>query len=354
MELKNSLSQLASRASQLKDKLMTEEATKNALIMPFLQALGYDVFNPLEVVPEMDCDINKKKGEKIDYAIIKDGEPIMVIECKHWQQDLDIHKAQLSRYFVATKAKFGILTNGIEYRVYTDLVNPNLMDEIPFLVFDIEHLRDSQIESIKKFSKEDFDIEKIMGSANELKYMTELKKLVKDIIENPTPDFVKSLAKNIYSGKFTENVLTQFSELVRKAAASYINDRIAERLNIAVKTAEEDQKQTDTQKVEIPGSKKQEIVTTQEEQEAYYTIKAILRAKVAGERVFMRDAMSYCAIILDDNNRKNICRLYFNNENNLRIEFVDADGNSERIHIDSIDEIYNYSDRLLSIVERYL
>ncbi|MDY2944009.1 MAG: type I restriction endonuclease [Paludibacteraceae bacterium] len=354
MELKNSLSQLASRASQLKDKLMTEEATKNALIMPFLQALGYDVFNPLEVVPEMDCDINKKKGEKIDYAIIKDGEPIIVIECKHWQQDLDIHKAQLSRYFVATKAKFGILTNGIEYRVFTDLVNPNLMDEIPFLVFDIEHLRDSQIESIKKFSKEDFDIEKIMGSANELKYMTELKKLIKDIIENPTPDFVKSLAKNIYSGKFTENVLTQFSELVRKAAASYINDRIAERLNIAVKTAEEDQKQTDTQKVEIPGSKKQEIVTTQEEQEAYYTIKAILRAKVAGERVFMRDAMSYCAIILDDNNRKNICRLYFNNENNLRIEFVDADGNSERIHIDSIDEIYNYSDRLLSIVERYL
>ena len=354
MELKNSLSQLASRASQLKDKLMTEEATKNALIMPFLQALGYDVFNPLEVVPEMDCDINKKKGEKIDYAIIKDGEPIIVIECKHWQQDLDIHKAQLSRYFVATKAKFGILTNGIEYRVYTDLVNPNLMDEIPFLVFDIEHLRDSQIESIKKFSKEDFDIEKIMGSANELKYMTELKKLIKDIIENPTPDFVKSLAKNIYSGKFTENVLTQFSELVRKAAASYINDRIAERLNIAVKTAEEDQKQTDTQKVEIPGSKKQEIVTTQEEKEAYYTIKAILRAKVAGERVFMRDAMSYCAIILDDNNRKNICRLYFNNENNLRIEFVDADGNSERIHIDSIDEIYNYSDRLLSIVERYL
>ena len=354
MELKNSLSQLASRASQLKDKLMTEEATKNALIMPFLQALGYDVFNPLEVVPEMDCDINKKKGEKIDYAIIKDGEPIIVIECKHWQQDLDIHKAQLSRYFVATKAKFGILTNGIEYRVFTDLVNPNLMDEIPFLVFDIEHLRDSQIESIKKFSKEDFDIEKIMGSANELKYMTELKKLIKDIIENPTPDFVKSLAKNIYSGKFTENVLTQFSELVRKAAASYINDRIAERLNIAVKTAEEDQKQTDTQKVEIPGSKKQEIVTTQEEQEAYYTIKAILRAKVAGERVFMRDAMSYCAIILDDNNRKNICRLYFNNENNLRIEFVDADGNSERIHIDSMDEIYNYSDRLLSIVERYL
>ena len=354
MELKNSLSQLASRASQLKDKLMTEEATKNALIMPFLQALGYDVFNPLEVVPEMDCDINKKKGEKIDYAIIKDGEPIIVIECKHWQQDLDIHKAQLSRYFVATKAKFGVLTNGIEYRVYTDLVNPNLMDEIPFLVFDIEHLRDSQIESIKKFSKEDFDIEKIMGSANELKYMTELKKLIKDIIENPTPDFVKSLAKNIYSGKFTENVLTQFSELVRKAAASYINDRIAERLNIAVKTAEEDQKQTDTQKVEIPGSKKQEIVTTQEEKEAYYTIKAILRAKVAGERVFMRDAMSYCAIILDDNNRKNICRLYFNNENNLRIDFVDADGNSERIHIDSIDEIYNYSDRLLSIVERYL
>ena len=355
MELKNSLMQLASRATQLKSMLMTEEATKNALIMPFIQALGYDVFNPLEVVPELDCDINKKKEEKIDYAIMKDGEPIIVVECKHWEQPLDLHKAQLSRYYVASKAKFGLLTNGVEYRFYTDLVNANLMDEIPFLTFNIENIRDSQIESLKKFTKEKFNVEAIMGSANELKYMSELKKLIKELIESPTPEFVKSLAKNIYTGKFTENVTNQFTELVKKAAASYINDRISEKLNIAVQNTNEEQKKEEETKVVIPGTKKEnDIVTTQEEKEAFYIIKAILRSKVAGNRIFMRDAVTYCAILLDDNNRKAICRLHFNNEANLRIEFIDAAGNAERVHIESIDEIYNYASKLYDSVSRFV
>jgi len=355
MELKDLLSQLAGRATQLKDKLKTEEATKNALIMPFIQALGYDVFNPLEVVPEMDCDISKKKGEKIDYAIMKDGEPIMVIECKHWQQPLELHKTQLSRYYVSSMAKFGILTNGIEYQVYTDLDSANLMDEVPFLSFNIENLRDNQVEAIRKFTKENFNIEDIMGSANELKFMSELKKFIRELLENPTPDFVKSLAKNVYSGKFTENVMTQFTELVKKAANSYINDRLSERLNMAVKSAEAAQKEEDNTKVNIPGSKKEvEVITTEKEKEAYYTIKAILRSKVSGDRVFMRDAQSYCAILLDDNNRKPICRLHFNNEANLRIELFDENGNSEKVHIDSVDDIYNYVECLMNAASRFI
>lgn len=355
MELKESLKQLAERAVKLKANLLTEEATKNALIMPFIQALGYDVFNPLEVVPEMDCDLTKKKGEKIDYAIMKDGEPIIVIECKHWQQPLDLHKAQLSRYFVATKAKFGLLTNGVQYRFYTDLVQTNLMDEIPFLDFNIENIRDLQIESLKKFMKENFDIESIMSSANELKFMSELKRHIKNLMEDPNPDFVKSLAKNIYSGKFTEPVLNQFTELVKKAAASYVNDRISERLNIVVKSAAEEEKKVDDTKVQIPGEKKEtEIITTDKEWEAYYIIKAILRPTIPADKIVMRDAQSYCAILFDNNNRKPICRLYFNNESNLRVEFIDADGNSERIAIASVDEIFNYSERLVTAVKRYL
>lgn len=355
MELKESLKQLAERAAKLKDNLLTEEATKNALIMPFIQALGYDVFNPLEVVPEMDCDLTKKKGEKIDYAIMRDGEPIIVIECKHWQQPLDLHKAQLSRYYVATKAKFGLLTNGIQYRFYTDLVQTNLMDEIPFLDFSIENIRDLHIESLKKFSKENFDVESIMSSANELKFMSELKKYIKEIMENPSPEFVKSLAKNIYAGKFTEPVLAQFTELVKKAASSYVNDRISERLNIVVRSAEEEEKKVDETKVSIPGEKKEpEIVTTEKEWEAFYTIKAILRSMVPAEKIVMRDAQSYCAILFDNNNRKPICRLHFNNEANLRVEFVDADGRAERVPISSVDELFNYSDKLVAAVSRYL
>lgn len=355
MELKDSLNQLAERASKLKNNLLTEEATKNALIMPFIQALGYDVFNPLEVVPELDCDINKKKGEKIDYAIMKDGEPIIVIECKHWQQPLDLHKAQLSRYFVASRAKFGLLTNGIEYRFYTDLVKTNIMDESPFLSVTIENLRETQIDELKKFTKENFDIETIMSSANELKYMLELKNCIKELVENPNPDFVKSLAKNVYSGKFTESVLAQFTEMVKKAAASYIHDRIAERLNIVVKSAEEDQKANDDKKIDVPGNKKEaEIITTQSEIEAYYTIKAILRSIVQGKRVVMRDALSYCAILLDDNNRKPICKLHFNNEANLRVELFDSEGNSEKVHIDNIDDLYNYANQIIESTKRFL
>lgn len=323
--------------------------------MPFIQALGYDVFNPLEVVPEMDCDLTKKKGEKIDYAIMKDGEAILVIECKHWQQPLDNHKIQLARYFASSKAKFGLLTNGIEYRFYTDLVKANLMDEMPFLEFNIENLKEVQLKALEKFTKENFNIDDIMSSANELKFMIELKKIIKELIENPNPDFVKTLAKQVYSGKITENVLAQFTELVKKAAASYVNDKISERLNIVVKTNEAEQQKVDETPIEIPGSKKEnEIVTTQNELEAYYIIKSILREIISGNRVTMRDAISYCSIFIDDNNRKPVARLHFNNESNLRIEPVGADGKGEKYHIDSLDEIYKYADQFIEAAKRYI
>ena len=355
MDFKDAIKQLAKRASELKNNLQTEEATKNALIMPFIQVLGYDVFNPMEVVPEMDCDLTKKKGEKIDYAIIKDGETILVIECKHWQQNLDTHKMQLARYFVASKAKFGLLTNGLEYRFYTDLAEENLMDEVPFLSFNIEELKEVQLKALEKFTKENFDVDSIMNSANELKFMGELKKIIKELIENPNQEFVKTLARQVYSGKVTGHVLEQFTELVKKASASYVNDKISERLNIVVKTNEAEQQKVEDTPVEIPGSKKEnEIMTTQNEIEAYYIIKSILREVIPSNRVTMRDAISYCSIFIDDNNRKPVCRLHFNNENNLRIEPVGADGRGEKYHIDSLDEIFNYADQLIEAAKRYV
>lgn len=355
MDFKESLKALSERASKLKQNLQTEEATKNALIMPFIQALGYDVFNPLEVVPELDCDLAKKKGEKIDYAIMKDGEAILVIECKHWQQPLDSHKIQLARYFASSKAKFGLLTNGLEYRFYTDLVKENLMDEVPFLEFNIENIKEVQLKALEKFTKENFDVDSIMSSANELKFMSELKKIIKELIENPNPDFVKTLAKQVYNGKITENVLVQFTELVKKASASYVNDKISERLNIVVKTNEEEQKKVEDTVVDVPGNKKEyEIVTTQNEIEAFYIIKSILHDVIPSNRVTMRDAISYCAIFIDDNNRKPVCRLHFNNESNLRIEPVGPDGKGEKIKIESLDEIFNYADQLIEAAKRYV
>lgn len=245
MDFKDCCKQLAERVSDLKEQICTEEATKNAFIMPFIQMLGYDVFNPTEVIPEMDCDLVKKKGEKIDYAIMKDGEPIMLIECKHWKQDLSLHSTQLQRYFVASKAKFGVLTNGIIYRFYTDLAKANIMDTTPFLEINMEELKDTAVEELKKFHKSYFDLDNIMSTANQLKYVSELKALIRSEFNTPSADFVKFFAKQIYDSSITQRVLEQFTELVKRSLASHINDVMSDRLNVAMKATSETSIQAD-------------------------------------------------------------------------------------------------------------
>lgn len=215
MDFKDSIKQLSDRVLKLKDSIQTEEATKNAFIMPFINALGYDVFNPLEVVPEMTCDIAMKKGEKIDYAVMKDGTPILLIECKHWAQDLSLHDNQLIRYFNVSEAKFGLLTNGIIYRFYTDLIEPNKMDSKPFLEVDITDIKDAQIEELKKFHKSYFDVENVLSSASELKYTGELKAIIANEFANPSADFVKFFAKQVYDGMITSKLLEQFTMLTK-------------------------------------------------------------------------------------------------------------------------------------------
>jgi len=209
MDLKDHLKQITDKISKFKDSTQTEEATKNAFIMPFINALGYDIFNPQEVVPEFVADIGSKKGEKVDYAILKNSDPIILIECKHWKEDLDIHSTQLLRYFNTTKAKFAILTNGINYRFYTDLEAPNKMDEKPFLEINMLELKDTQIEELKKFHKSYFDIDNIINTASTLKYSNEIKFLLSNEFKQPTEDFIKFFIKNVYSGMATKKVINQ-------------------------------------------------------------------------------------------------------------------------------------------------
>ena len=214
MDFKDQIKQLSERVMRLKDQISTEEATKNAFIMPFLQCLGYDVFNPLEVVPEFVTDIGTKKGEKIDYAIFKDNQPTILVECKHWAQNLNLHDNQLLRYFHVSKAKFGLLTNGVVYRFYSDLVEVNKMDEKPFLEFDITDIRENQIEELKKFHKSYFDVESIVNTASELKYSNEFKLLFNQELQNPSENFVKHFAKQIYNGTITQKVLEDRKSVV--------------------------------------------------------------------------------------------------------------------------------------------
>lgn len=351
MDFKDTIKQLAERVQKLKDNILTEEATKNAFIMPFINALGYDVFNPLEVVPEMNCDIAMKKGEKIDYAIMKDGEPILLIECKHWQQDLKLHDNQLMRYFNVSKAKFGLLTNGIVYKFYTDLIEVNKMDSKPFLEVDITNLKDTQIEELKKFHKSYFDVGNILNTASELKYMGELKNVLTKEFSTPQPDFVRYIAKQVYDGMINAKMLEQFTDLVKRSITSYINDLISERLNSALKT--EEKKEIKEEEAPVQLEEESKIITTEEEIESFLIVKSILRSVVDIQRVAYRDTQSYFGILLDDNNRKPICRLYLNSQSKKYLATFDKDRKEIKHEISSLDDIYKYQDDIRSIISMY-
>lgn len=360
MDFKDTIKQLADRIEKLKENIQTEEATKNAFIMPFINALGYDVFNPLEVLPEMTCDIGTKKGEKIDYAIMKDDQPILLIECKHWKQDLNLHDNQLLRYFNVSKAKFGLLTNGIIYRFYTDLKEPNIMDDKPFLEVNITDLRDNQVEELKKFHKSYFDVDNILNSASELKYMGELKAIIQEEFSAPSVDFVKMLATKVYDGRMMQNVIDQFTPLIKRAISSHINDIINDRLKgaLTVSDASEDsvQKKDNTNVTEEPVAEEpasdSKIVTTEEEMDAYRIVKAICRKKVDISRIAYRDAQTYFSVLLDDNNRKPICRMYFNTATKY-MATIDENKKDVKHVIETLDDIYNYEDDLFKTIDMY-
>jgi hypothetical protein len=351
MDFKDEIKQFGDRVEKLKAQITTEEATKNAFIMPFIKALGYDVFDPLEVVPEFVADIGIKKGEKVDYAILKDGHPTILVECKHWAENLDVHNSQLFRYFHTTKAKFGLLSNGIIYRFYTDLVEKNKMDEKPFLEFNVTDIKDNQIEELKKFHKSYFDVDNIVNTASELKYMNELKTFINIEFQNPTDGFVRHFAKQTYPGVLTAKLMEQFTALTKKSIQQYINDLITERLKSALKKESDDEKTTE-QDVVFTDTTESKVETTAEELEGFMIVKTILRQKISSSRIAFRDAQSYFAILLDDNNRKTICRLYLNG-NKKYFAFIDDQKKEVKNEITTLDDIFNFAELLHQIVANY-
>lgn len=352
MDFKDEIKLFGDKVEKLKNQIQTEEATKNAFIMPFIKVLGYDVFDPFEVMPEFIADIGIKKGEKVDYAILKEGQPSILIECKHWGESLDPHNSQLFRYFHTTSAKFGLLSNGIIYRFYTDLVEPNKMDDKPFFEFNVTDIKDNQVEELKKFHKSYFNIESIQTTASELKYMNELKALMGVEFQNPSEGFVKLFAKQIYRGMLTSKMVEQFNALIRKSIQQYINDLITERLKSALKKENTEQSISEKEITTTAEEKGPAIETTEEEKEGYMIVKTILRQKIKPSRIAYRDAQSYFAILLDDNNRKTICRLYLNSSRKY-IGTFDEEKKETKTELSTVDDIFKFEAVLHKTVEWY-
>jgi predicted type IV restriction endonuclease len=347
---------LASRIAATKDMIQTEEATKNSMVMPLIQILGYNVFDPMEVTPELVADVGTKKGEKVDYAILKDGKPIMLFECKKAGAELNInHAGQLFRYFHVTAARFGVLTNGLVYKFFTDLEQPNKMDEKPFFEFSILDFKDRDVDELKKFAKAAFDIETILTTANELKYTRAIQNRLADWMVNPPEDFVRLLASDLIgSRRFTPAIKDQFTPIAKRAFEQLIGEKINARLKGAM-TPEPSLVATPVP-VETPADTTAEaqVNTTMEEIEAFHTVRAILRDVVSPRRIFIRDAQSYCAILLDDNNRKPLCRLRFNNLQKLRIGLFNDKREEELEPLEGVDDIFNFTDRLKATLISYL
>ena len=351
MDLRETLDSLADRLENQQSLLTNEEATKNALIMPVINALGYNVFDPTEVLPEFTADVGTKKGEKVDYAINIKGSPMMLVECKSVTSDLKFeHASQLFRYFGVTDARFAILTNGVHYWFYTDLEAPNRMDKVPFFEFDLRDYDKKDVEEFEKFTKGAFDLDNILNNATELKYVKRMAKILEKEFSDPSEPFVKFFTNQVYDGRLTSAVCDQFSPLVRSAFRKFVNDSLSSRLRNAFRGV-------DTEDIDVDASDNSSdgddgIETTQDEVEGFHIVRAILAREIDPNRVTMRDTKSYCGVLLDNNNRKPICRLLFNAKQKY-LGLLDVDKNIERIPINMTSEIYGFADRLLEKIGEY-
>ena len=353
MEIKDKLYSLSERIDLLVEQIKTEEGTKQSLILPFFQILGYDVFNPLEFCPEFDADYGVKKGEKVDYAIIIDNEPTILIEAKSCTEKLDKHGSQLFRYFNSSKAKFGVLTNGIKYRFYSDLDEINKMDKRPFFEVDLNNLTDTQINYLTNFQRDSLDVNSILSSAEELKYSNLIKDFFRQQLNNTSEDFTNYILGQVYEGRKTAAVVEKFMPIVKKSFNQFMNEtlstKFAETLNnknsIQSEIALSDETPSESDIIN-------KINTTSEELEGYAIIKSILREDINPDDINYKDTETYFGILYQNNTRKWICRLYLGTKKS--IVFPTVDKGQESIYIDSLNDLYQYEDKFKNIVQKFI
>jgi hypothetical protein len=354
--------QLASRLPNQRDHIKTEEATKMALIAPFIAALGYDVFNPAEVEPEMVADIGTKKGEKVDYAIKIGGMPCMLFECKSLNEHLDAHNSQLFRYFSCIpSARIGVLTNGITYQFFSDLEAPNRMDTKPFLIFSLADVQPEACEQLKKLTKSAFNMEEMLTAAQEMKLLREIKRVLAAEYAAPSEEFVRFIASQVHQGRVTQSVRESLEPVLRSAFRQFVAELINARLKTAM--ANESPARDDAPKTEGEAGPEltteeaklaaRGVVTTDDELEAFRIVRAIVCGVVDVSRVVYRDSKSYFSVLLDDTNRKPICRLYLNSENTRYVGVFDAAKNETRKPLVSLNDLYAHAAILRTTVADY-
>ena len=338
MDFKNALKELKETRLRGSALVGSEQDTKRILILPFIQALDYDIFNPLE----FGSEVSAPGGGRVDYVIRRDGNAAIIVECKPASNTRLIDdRGQLRRYFNTTKPDIAILTNGIQYQFFSDVDREGEMDSEPFLEVNLGECDDEDfgepgapdINSLAAFTKSEFSSNGVRQTATRLKYKSGIRRFLEQQFSGDElhSDFVALLSKRVYQKRLVGNIKVQLGELSNEVVSEF-------------KTA----------MVKAEAIRSQHT-TTSDEIEGYYTVKNILWNIVDSDRVVMRDHKSYCNIRLDDDNRngRTICRLWFNDLNRKRVGLFDADS-EEQVRIDSLGEINNYAERIRQTARQIL
>lgn len=372
MSLREDLEALSQRAIEQKDQMVTEEAAKLALVMPFMRALGYDIFEPTEVEPEYTADFADSQGRKVDYAIKRDNKPIILIECKRVKDPLDVGKAdQLALYVNATDARFGILTNGVVYKFYSS--HENRMDNDPFLEIDLANLNPGDVDALEKsrLDKASFDDKESQAVAEEMKDVGSIKTYLRKTYAQPSDEFVRFLA-GVLERRRSRNFIRYFTFLVKRAFHEFVSDELRnevkktldratvisaaqENLETSVTNARQsDHLLAREEGVKDGGNRRPRRKPTDQESEGYEKVRNMVANMVGPNKIAMRTHQNYCSVLFDDNIQKRICRLYFKASSAMKLGLFDEQKKETKYSLDSVDDIWKYANQLQAAVKRYL
>jgi len=357
-DFEKEIAQLTINIEQTKEHILTEEATKMSFVVPFFKALGYNVYDPREFVPEFTADINSKNMDKVDYVIMESEKPAILIECKHWSEKLENHVRQLFKYFVSTPAKFAILTNGIEYLFYTDLEEQNKLDKKPFLKINLLDLKAHAVKELAKFRKDAFNVDEILTTAEELKYTSSITSLLADEYNSPGDDFMKFVLSKVYDGMRTQTAIEKLRPTVKNSFMQFVNELVNERLETALRSqAEKNQSEQEVATavlaiIEPDDDGEIVVVPTEEELQAYYIVKGILVEMANADKVSYKDTSSYLSVLYDNKVTKWVCRIVLKRSSKMLI--FPEDIYSARISINSINDLFKHKELILQSVKRFL
>lgn len=357
-QLYGQLAVIGERVESAGEQITTEEATKTSLVLPFFTALGYDVFNPAEVVPEFDAGLGELKDKKVDYALHIGGRPVIIVECKSLSVKLSArHINQLFDYFTRTEVKFALLTNGDDYWLYSETNKPNVMDEEPFLRLTLSGLSPKHVEELTPLCKPTYDLKAALPRAVELRNLSLIRKAIKNQLANPSDDFVKLIASEV-PGRFNAAKIESLRGQVKSALEEHLRSEgkkaVTQILDTQAQSTTEGQAASgSSHEVDESEDDSDGIETTPEEFEGFYIVKAICAEVVSPSRIHLKDRKRYCKILLDDRVQKPVCVFKFGSRR-MTVDLYNQGSESQTVEISNTAELYNHRDRILASLRRLL